>query len=77
MVTWLHDLSGGYRVWHVVVTFALCDVNFNSGISAAPGSLSPVIILPRLWFKEGIMPPMQAIFEGILFVVGIAVIIAF
>jgi hypothetical protein len=65
----------GYGMSSSLLLYA--DVNFNSGSSAAPGSLSPVIILPRLWFKEGIMPPMQAIFEGILFVVGIAVIIAF
>jgi len=49
--------------------------NFDAGIATVLGSLSPVIILPILWFKEGIPPRPQAVLGAALAVIGTAEIV--
>ena len=44
----------GYGISSSLLLYAFA--NFDAGIATVLGSLSPVIILPILWFKEGIPP---------------------
>lgn len=65
----------GYGVSSSLLLYAFA--NFDAGIAAVLGSLSPVIVLPILWLKEGVVPRVQAIFGAILAVLGTAVIVIF
>jgi len=48
----------GYGVSSSLLLYAFA--NFDAGVAAVLGSLSPVLVLPILWLKEGIMPRGQA-----------------
>ena len=63
----------GYGVSSSLLLYAFA--NFDAGIAAVLGSLAPIIVLPLLWLKEGLMPKGQAIFGALLAVFGTAVIV--
>ena len=65
----------GYGVSSSLLLYAFA--NFDAGIAAVLGSLSPVLILPILWFKEGLMPRVQAVLGAVLAVAGTVVIVVF
>ena len=65
----------GYGISSSLLLYAFA--NFNAGIAAVLGSLSPVLVLPILWFKEGIVPRAQAAFGAALAVLGTAIIVCF
>lgn len=65
----------GYGVSSSLLLYAFA--NFDAGIAAVLGSLSPVLVLPILWVKEGLVPQPQAIIGAVLAVVGTAVIVVF
>ena len=48
---------------------------FDAGIAAVLGSVSPVLVLPLLWLKEGIPPSPQAILGAVITIAGTAVIL--
>ncbi|NKX36454.1 EamA family transporter, partial [Rhodobacteraceae bacterium R_SAG4] len=51
--------------------------NFDAGVAAVLGSLSPVLVLPILWFKNGKRPHQTAIIGAGLAVAGTAIIVLF
>ena len=63
----------GYGISSSLLLYAFA--NFDAGIATVLGFLSPVIILPILWFKEGIPPRPQAVLGAALAVIGTAVIV--
>jgi drug/metabolite transporter (DMT)-like permease len=63
----------GYGVSSTLLLYAFA--NFDAGIAAVLGSLSPVFVLPILWLKEGILPRIQAILGASLTVIGTALIV--
>ena len=63
----------GYGVSSTLLLYAFA--NFDAGIAAVLGSLSPVIILPILWFKDGKRPRLLAFVGALLAVVGTAIIV--
>ena len=63
----------GYGISSSLLLYAFA--NFDAGIATVLGSLSPVIILPILWFKEGIPSLPQAVLGAALAVIGTAVIV--
>lgn len=65
----------GYCVSSSLLLYAFA--NSDSGIAAVLGSLSPVLVLPILWLKEGIKPRLPALFGAVLAVVGTALIMFF
>lgn len=65
----------GYGVSSSLLLYAFA--NFDAGIAAALGSLSPVFVLPILWLKEGVIPRFQAILGAVVAVSGTAVILIF
>ena len=65
----------GYGVSSTLLLYAFA--NFDAGIAAVLGSLSPVLVLAILWLKEGIVPQSLAIFGSLLAVLGTAIIVCF
>ncbi|MFV1844108.1 MULTISPECIES: DMT family transporter [unclassified Phaeobacter] len=65
----------GYGVSSSLLLYAFA--NFDAGIAAVLGSLSPVLILPILWLKEGIIPRPEAILGAAMTVIGTAVIVCY
>lgn len=65
----------GYGISSTLLLYAFA--NFDAGIAAVLGSLSPVLVLPILWLKEGVVPQPQAICGSLLAVLGTAVIVCF
>lgn len=65
----------GYGISSSLLLYSFA--NFDAGIAAVLGSLSPVLVLPILWVKEGLIPSAQVIIGAILAVIGTAVIVAF
>lgn len=63
----------GYGVSSTLLLYAFST--FDAGIAAALGSLSPVLVLPILWLKEGILPRPQAILGAVMAVIGTSVIV--
>ena len=63
----------GYGISSSLLLYAFA--NFDAGIATVLGSLSPVIILTILWFKEGIKPRLQAVLGAALAVIGTVVIV--
>lgn len=63
----------GYGVSSSLLLYAFA--NFDAGITAVLGSLSPVLVLPILWFKEGIAPRAPAFAGAVLAVVGTTIIV--
>ncbi|NRG17910.1 DMT family transporter [Rhizobiales bacterium] len=64
----------GYVVAVSLLLYALA--NFNTGIAAVLGSLSPVLILPMIWLISGASPRVEAWAGALLVVCGIALIIS-
>ncbi|MEM1285787.1 MAG: DMT family transporter [Pseudomonadota bacterium] len=65
----------GYGISSSLLLYAFA--NFDAGMAAVLGSLSPVIVLPILWWKEGLVPRPQAVLGALLTIVGTAFIVAF
>lgn len=65
----------GYGVSSTLLLYAFA--NFDAGIAAVLGSLSPVLVLPILWIKEGIVPTSLAIVGSLLAIIGTATIVYF
>ena len=63
----------GYGISSTLLLYAFSML--DAGIAAVLGSLSPVLILPILWFKEGLVPRPQAVAGAFLAVSGTAVIL--
>ncbi|MFW8636849.1 EamA family transporter [Cribrihabitans pelagius] len=63
----------GYGVSSSLLLYAFA--HFDAGIAAVLGSLSPVLVLPILWLKEGLVPPVPAIAGALLAVAGTTVIV--
>lgn len=63
----------GYVVAVSLLLYALA--NFNTGIAAVLGSLSPVLILPMIWLTSGASPRVEAWAGALLVVCGIALIV--
>ncbi|MEL7429966.1 MAG: DMT family transporter [Pseudomonadota bacterium] len=63
----------GYGVSSTLLLYAFAT--FDAGIAAVLGSLSPVLVLPILWLKEGILPRPQAILGATMTVIGTSVIV--
>lgn len=63
----------GYGISSTLLLYAFAML--DAGIAAVLGSLSPVLVLPILWIKEGLIPRMQAVLGAGLAVVGTAVIV--
>lgn len=63
----------GYGVSSTLLLYAFAT--FDAGIAAVLGSLSPILVLPILWLKEGVIPRPQAIIGAAMTIVGTAVIV--
>ena len=63
----------GYGVSSTLLLYAFATL--DAGIAAVLGSLSPVLVLPILWAKEGRVPRVQAILGAGLAVAGTAMIV--
>ena len=63
----------GYGVSSTLLLYAFA--NYNTGIVAVLGSLSPVLVIPILWVKEGKTPKLEAILGAIIATSGTAIII--
>lgn len=63
----------GYGISSTLLLYAFAML--DAGIAAVLGSLSPVLVLPILWFKEGLVPSLQAVLGASLAVAGTAVIV--
>lgn len=72
---WRTILPGfiGYGISSSLLLYAFA--NLDAGIAAVLGSLSPVLVLPLLWLKEGHRPRFQAGAGALLSVAGTAVIV--
>ncbi len=62
----------GYGLSSSLLLYAFA--NFDAGVAAVLGSLSPVLVLPILYLKEGSIPRPPALLGAILAVSGTAVI---
>lgn len=65
----------GYGVSSTLLLYAFA--NFDAGVAAVLGSLSPVLVLPILWLKDGTRPHPTAIIGAALAVAGTAIIVLF
>ena len=63
----------GYGISSSLLLYAIA--NFDSGIATVLGSLSPVLVLPILWVKDGIAPNPPAVIGALLAVAGTAIIV--
>ncbi|MGZ2259949.1 EamA family transporter [Roseobacter sp. A03A-229] len=63
----------GYGVSSTLLLYAFSAI--DAGIAAVLGSLSPVLVLPILWIKEGLVSRLQAILGALLAVAGIVIIL--
>ena len=65
----------GYGVSSSLLLYAFA--NYDAAIAAVLGSLAPVLVLPILWLKEGLIPRSQAFIGASLAVLGTSVIVLF
>ena len=65
----------GYGISSSLLLYAFA--NFDAGTAAVLGSLSPILVLPLLWFKEGVAPRKQAVLGAVMAVIGTAIIVYF
>ncbi|MBN9670766.1 DMT family transporter [Roseibium aggregatum] len=63
----------GYVVSSSLLLYAFA--NFHAGLAAVLGSLSPVLVLPILWVREGRAPAPRAVFGAVAAIVGTAIIV--
>ncbi|MVO15780.1 DMT family transporter [Parasedimentitalea huanghaiensis] len=63
----------GYGVSSTLLLYAFA--NFEAGAAAVLGSLSPVLILPILWVRDGVRPSFQAILGAAFAVLGTSLIV--
>lgn len=62
----------GYGMSSTLLLYAFA--NFNAAVAAVLGSLSPLLVLPILYFKDGSIPSLPAISGACLAVLGITLI---
>ncbi|WP_422376554.1 DMT family transporter [Roseibium sp.] len=65
----------GYIVSSSLLLYAF--KNLDAGLAALLGSLSPVLVLPILWLKEGQPPTLPAVLGALVTLAGIALILLF
>lgn len=65
----------GYGISSTLLLYAFA--NFDVGLAAVLGSLSPVLVLFILWVKEGQPPRKGGLFGAVLSVLGTGIIIVF
>lgn len=65
----------GYGVSSTLLLYAFAK--FDAGIAAVLGSLSPILVLPILWLKDGVAPQALAILGSFLAIIGTAIIVWF
>lgn len=63
----------GYVISSSLLLYAFA--NFNAGVAAVLGSLSPILVLPMLWLKEGRRPRPAAVLGAFMAIAGTAVIV--
>ncbi|WP_343561561.1 DMT family transporter [Kiloniella sp. b19] len=63
----------GYVVSSSLLLYAIAS--FNAGVATVLGALSPVLVLPILWFRDGRRPRAFALLGACLCVAGTAVIV--
>lgn len=63
----------GYGISSSLLLYAFA--NFDAAVAAVLGSLSPVLVLPILWGKEGKRPRLPAIAGALLAVLGTSIIV--
>ena len=63
----------GYGISSSLLLYAFA--HFNAGIAAVLGSLSPVIVLPLIWFKNGTPPHAIAWLGASLSILGTAIMV--
>jgi len=63
----------GYVVSTSLLLYAFA--NFHAGLAAVLGSLSPVLVLPILWLKEGRPPAPRAVLGAVAAIGGTAIIV--
>ena len=63
----------GYGVSSSMLLYAYA--NIDAGVAAVLGSLSPVLVLPILWFVEGQRPRSQAVVGALLAILGTSLIV--
>jgi drug/metabolite transporter (DMT)-like permease len=63
----------GYIVSTSLLLYAFA--NFHAGLAAILGSLSPVLVLPILWLKEGQAPSCMATIGALTVIGGTAIIV--
>ena len=64
----------GYGLSSTLLLYAYAHL--DAGIAAILGSLSPILVLPIIWLKEGRRPTAQAFFGAGLAIAGAAVILS-
>ncbi|MBL0405941.1 DMT family transporter [Microvirga aerilata] len=66
----------GFLGYVVAVSLLLYAVrSYETGVAAALGSVSPIIMLPMIWFNTKRRPPLQAWIGAILVVLGTGLIL--
>lgn len=65
----------GYIVSSSLLLYAF--KHLDAGVAALLGSLSPVLVLPILWLKEGQPPRLPAVFGALVALSGTALIVLF
>lgn len=63
----------GYGISSTLLLYAFATM--DAGIAAVLGALSPVLVLPILWLKEGLVPRLPSVLGAVLAVLGSALII--
>lgn len=63
----------GYGISSSLLLYAFA--NFDAGIATVLGSLSPIFVLPVLWFKEGVPPRPYAVLGAFLAIAGTGLIV--
>ena len=63
----------GYGVSSSLLLYAFA--NFDAGVAAVLGSLSPVLVLPIIWWRDGQKPGLRGVCGAFLAVLGTAVVV--
>ena len=63
----------GYGISSSLLLYAFA--NFDAGVAAMLGSLSPILVLPILWAKDRVPPKPQAVAGAALAVLGTGIIV--
>ncbi len=63
----------GYGIASTLLLYAIA--NLNVAIASVLGSLSPVLVLPILWFRDKKRPPVMAWLGAIIALLGVSILI--